>query len=276
MQEVAEEIRRGGVYLSVWESYRARMEVHGSSRRQRALNHTQNYYSLKLPASLSYHHVLIDGNEQDVAILNQKEDLTIKKICSLPGESLIHGGIVDFAGSKWLITELDANDEVYANGIMRRCNYVLKWLNSKGEIIEKWCVVEDGTKYLIGERQEDIMAVGDARFAVTITKDKDTNELGRGRRFLIDDMDSRDVLAFEITKPNKLFNNYDGHGVFRFILGETNLTDNDNVELRIADYYNWQPDRHPDNEHRDKDIPLSEIVDNANSQEFDDEKAVWL
>lgn len=263
--------------MGVWDLYNARMQVNGTTRREHALKHTKSNLTRKSVNSLSSHNVLINGLGQVVTILNQKEDMATKRICALPGDTLIHGGLVDFADSKWLITEIDANDEVYASGLMRRCNYLLKWLDIDGNIIEKWCVVEDGTKYLIGEKIRDVMAIGDARIAITIGKDADTVSLGRGRRFLVDDMDSNDVLAYQITKPNKLFNIYDGGGVFRFILNEVNMTDDDNVELRIADYYNWKPYEKLDNEHEDKDISLEEIIENATSKDgYDDGKDVWL
>ena len=86
------------------------------------------------------------------------------------------------------------------------------------------------------------MAIGDARIAVTVGKDSETNYLKRGMRFLIDDMDSEEVLAYEITKPNKLFNVYNGKGIFRFIMNESNVTPYDNLEARVADYYNWSPE----------------------------------
>ena len=265
--------------MSVWDTYQARMEVNGKTKRERALKHTQSYISKKIIDSLSCHQVLMNGVPQTVTVLNQKEDMAIKKICSLPGETIIHGGIVDYANSKWLITELDAENEVYSSGTMRRCNYLLKWLDESGSIIEKWCVVEDGTKYLIGEKSEDMISVGDARIAITLGKDSDTIKLGRGRRFLVDDMDSDTVLAYQITKPNKLFNIYNGEGVFRFILNEVNLTDDDNTELRIADYYNWKPPVELGNEHRNPDIPLDDIVDSAKEkaeEENDDNKGVWI
>ncbi len=263
--------------MNAWDTYQMRLEVNGKTRRERTLKHTQSSISNKITNSLSCHNVLINGIEQTVTILNQREDMALKKICALPEESLVHGGLVDFSGSKWLITEIDANDEVYTSGMMQRCNYLLRWLNKKGEIIEKWCIVEDGTKYLIGEKTEDMMSIGDARIAITICKDKDTIELCRGKRFLVDDIDTDTPLAYQITKPNKLFNVYDGQGVFRFILNEVNMTDDDNVELRIADYFNWKPDIQLDNEHKDADIPLEEIINSASSKvEQNDNKEVWL
>lgn len=263
--------------MSVWDTYRERLEVNGKTRRERSLKQTQTNISNKIVHSLSCHTVLINGVEQTVSILNQREDMSLKKICALPEDTLQHGAIVDFAESKWLITELDANDEVYASGTMQRCNYLLKWLDKNGSIVEKWCIVEDGTKYLIGEKAEDMMSIGDARIAITIGKDKDTIELGRGKRFLVDDLDAKAPLAYQITKPNKLYNVYDNEGVFRFILNEVNMTDDDNVESRIADYYNWKPDEPLDSQHRDKDVSLEDIVESATSNtEYDDNKENWL
>lgn len=264
--------------MSVWDTYEKKIEAAGKTKRERTLNRTQSYLSQKLPNSLSWKEVLIDGVEQSVSVLNQKKDLTVKKICAMPGEPLRHGGIVDFANSKWLITELDADNEVYSTGLMRRCNYLLKWINTDGKIIEKWCVVEDGTKYLIGERAEDMMSIGDARVAVTVGKDSDTVELGRGKRFLIDDMDSDTVLAYQITKPNKLYNIYNGNGVFRFILNEVEVTDDDNTELRIADYYNWKPSSQKSSKHKNQDTPIEQIVESAKKDidEDKDRKKVWL
>lgn len=230
--------------MGAWDTYAARMNTPvnaiGDPERGSALLHAQDRMRRKITSSLSYKTVKIGDVDQSIAVINTK-DLSVKKIFSLPGEDLPHGSIIDWADSKWLVTELDAHNEVCAEGRMQRCNYYLKWIDDKGDVIGKWCIVADGTKYLIGERAKELMTIGDARIAVTIGKDPDTDKLARGRRFLIDDQDSGDVLAYEITKPNKLFNVYNGKGVFRFILGEVNLTDNDNTELRIADYYSWKP-----------------------------------
>lgn len=259
--------------MGTWDTYEARLTVNGVTKREHALKHTQSRITSKIVNSLSCHDVLINGVPQKISIIDKRQDLALKKICALPGETLVHGGLVDFADSKWLITELDANDEVYTRGLMKRCNYLLKWLDETGAIIEKWCIVEDGTKYLIGEKPKEVMTIGDARMAITIGKDADTIKLCRGRRFLLDDPDSPRVLAFQITKPNKLFNNYGGVGAFRFILNEVNVTDDDNTELMIADYYNWTPGVDAAT-HVNPDTSLSEIVSDAQNPVIDEE--VWI
>lgn len=123
------------------------------------------------------------------------------------------------------------------------------------------------------------MAIGDARIAMTICKDNDTNELRRGARFLVDDVDSEVPLAYEITKPNKLFNVFNGEGVFKFILNEVQLTKEDNVELRIADYTSWKPHTPRDGDHIDSDLTVVQIVDAATAKANevpDDNKKGWL
>lgn len=222
--------------MGAWDTYRDRMAVVGRSKRDYWVNNARQSIGRKLLDSPSCRKVLVDGEEQIVSITRHAQD-GYKKIASMPGEKLVHGGLVDFANGKWLITEVDPDDQVYQRGIMRQCNHKLRWVSKKtGEVREKWCVVEDGTKYLIGERTREFLTIGDGRMAVTISKDPETVELCRGLRFLIDDEDSDFVTAYQITKSNKLFNVYNGEGVFRFILNEVQLTDDDDVVRRIADY----------------------------------------
>lgn len=224
--------------MNVWDAFDARVEANGRTHRERALINTQRYMRYKTPRSLASKEVLINGKPQRVTIRNL-EEWDEKKIIALPGEELPHGGIVDFADNKWLIEKLEPDGEVCRSGSMIQCNYQLRWMDSDGSIIEKWCVIKDGTKYLIGEQDEDIMSIGSSRFALTIGKDADTAKLRRGMRFLIYDPDADDVLAYQISKPNTFYNLYNGNGVYRFIMREDQVTKNDNKELMIADYYNW-------------------------------------
>ena len=219
-----------------WDAYRDRMELTGKSKRDMWVEHSKTAIGRRMMDSPSCRKVLVNGEDQYLSITRHSES-GYKKVASLPGEHLVHGGLVDFANQKWLITDVDADDQVYQRGIMRQCNHILRWVSNKtGEIREKWCVVEDGTKYLIGERTREFLTIGDGRMAVTIGKDEDTVELCRGLRFLIDDEDSDFVTAYQITKSNKLFNIYKGRGVFRFILNEVQLTDDDDTDRRIADF----------------------------------------
>ena len=76
--------------MSAWDTYQARLEVNGTTRRERALKHTQSYISKKITDSLSCHKVLINGIEQTVTIfkLLRKNschlEFCIQQLCLYP------------------------------------------------------------------------------------------------------------------------------------------------------------------------------------------------
>lgn len=228
--------------MSIWDSYENRIAVRGNSKRETFLRREQHMLSSKLSESLSYHSVIVDGVACDVAIINS-DNLDEKKIYStIPGE--IRGGsLVEWMDNHWLVTELDANSEVYTMAKMTQCNHLLKWIDDEGKICEHWCIVADGTKYLTGEYEDRnfIVTRGDSRISVTVAKNEDTVKLGRKNRFLIDDTDSSEKLSYTLSKPLKVGWVYNTDGVYSFVLQEVATTDYDNHELGIADYYKYFP-----------------------------------
>ncbi len=195
----------------------------------------------RLPLSLSYKIAVIDGEERDCAIIST-DNLEKKTICSMPGEDLPLGRYVEWQDCHWLIIEKDFDNEVYTRGKMEQCNYLLRWI-SDGQIIERWAIVYDGTKYLTGEYtdRDYVVTRGDTRITLTLPKDEETAKLNRESRFLIDDYDTDDVLAYRLTKPLRIGDVYNGAGVYNFVLQEVGVEDDDNLELHIADYYRWFP-----------------------------------
>lgn len=131
--------------MSAWDTYSERLEAHGATRRGAALLREQKFLSRKVPNSLSYHEAEIDGEMRECAIINS-DNLDTKTICSMPGEELRHGALVYWMGQYWLIIEKDYNTEVYTKAKMQQCNYLLRWVDDENNIIERWCIIEDGTK----------------------------------------------------------------------------------------------------------------------------------
>lgn len=228
--------------MSIWTDYEARMAVHGATRREASLKREVRYIENKLPHNLSFQSVEIDGTTTDVAII-RSDNLNEKYIFSMPGADLPHGGIVYWEENHWLITERDAGNEVYTRGKMIQCNYLLKWVNSDDKICEQWCIVEDGTKYLTGEYEDRYFVVtrGDTRMYLWIPRTEETAKFTREQRFLIDDPDSPNIMAYQLTKPLKTGFTYNGAGIYKFVLQEVATTDYDNLELMIPDYYRHFP-----------------------------------
>lgn len=236
--------------MSVWDVYQSRANARGDTKRATQLKREIRTVQDKLPDNLSYQSVIIYDLEhgyniseeyaiqQNVAIINS-DNLNEKTIIALPGDDIIHGSLVFWMDNHWLVTERDANTTVYTRAKMIQCNHLLKWVSADDEIIEQWCIIEDGTKYLTGEYEDRNFVVtrGDSRIAMTLARNMETVRLSRNNRFLIDDTESPIPLAYALTKPLKLGWSFNDMGVYKFVLQEVTTTDNDNIELKIADYY---------------------------------------
>lgn len=100
--------------------------------------------------------------------------------------------------------------------------------------------------------------------ALIISRNDETVKLGREHRFLIDDLDSNQQIAYALTKPLKVGQVYNGKGIFGFVLQEVQTTNDDNLELGIADYYkHFNADGTP-------------IADSEDGNDSETGKKVWL
>ena len=273
--------------MSEWDVYQNRMGVRGDTRRTSHLNREYQSIAAHLSDSLSYTAAVVYAPEHscnvseqddsefavrmDVAIINS-DNLNEKMIMALPGDEIANGSLVHWMDQYWLVTEQDANNTVYRRSKMLQCNHLLKWVNAEHVICEQWCVTEDGTKYLTGELEDRqfIVTRGDSRIAITIAKNGETVRLGRTHRFLVDDPDDAEQMAFALTKPLKFAGVYGGKGVYKFVCQEVNTTDDDNTELGIADYYKHfthETDEHGAPVIREDDTVLPDIPDPESSAE---------
>lgn len=224
--------------MNPWGVYNSRMNATGATRRTSELQRATRSMGSGMKSSLAFQNMIINGEPRGVSVIDS-DNLNQKTICSLPGEDIPPGGTVEWMGEHWLVTQRDANNEVYTKGVMQQCNYLLKWVSPEHHIIERWCIVEDGTKYLTGELNDSrfIMSRGDSRISITLPRDSETIRLNRESRFLVDDYGSPTVLAYRLTKPFKLSDANFGRGVFTFVLSECAVEETDNLELHIPNYY---------------------------------------
>ena len=105
-----------GDCVDVWGSYNARLATRGTTLREAAKSRESSYLTRKLKASLSYRTATVDGHERQLAIINS-DNLNLKTVCTLPGEELLCGSIVEWEENHWIVTETDANNEIYT----RKC-----------------------------------------------------------------------------------------------------------------------------------------------------------
>lgn len=235
--------------MSSWDLYQKRLNVRGTTKRDELYKREIRYLRNKIPENLSYKTLDVYGQDstyniteqtatqQEIAVIDS-DNLEEKYLYSMPEEDIENGAIVYWHDCYWVVTERDANEDVYVRAKMVQCNFLLKWLDH-GSIMEQWCRIEDGTKYLVGELEDRqfVTTRGDSRISMTITRNKYTVNFNRENRFLIDDPDTKHKLSYQLTKPLKLGMAYNGKGVYKFVLQEVTATEYDNHELGIADYY---------------------------------------
>lgn len=233
--------------MANWDLYNSQLNCQGSNRRERAINQTQRSILKRSVRSPAYKTVLIDGEEQDVVITSRAE-LYQKKINALPNEHIYAGSIVEWNGRHWIITETDCEDDVYQRGLMFQCNVYLQWQKDDGTIIGRYGYSEDITQYATGVVDNKIFNSIQFALKIKFPMDEETVKLRRDRRFLLDVITDKPN-AYILSNRNVLTENYlpqpvdekynfDGRGkVLMLTLTQTQLTQNDNEELMIADYF---------------------------------------
>lgn len=131
--------------MNAWDWYSSRIESLGGNQHEAIYRREVRTITDKIKNSLSYSSVTIDDIQQDVAIVSSK-NMNEKRIMSLPGESITPGGLVYWMDHYWLITDKDADVNVYEKATMTQCNHILRWIGEDGILHEQWCVISDGTK----------------------------------------------------------------------------------------------------------------------------------
>lgn len=74
--------------MGIWDVYESRVCAQGKTKREAALFRTSRRLREKLPDSLSYHNVIVDGEERSV-IIDDSDNLN-EKSCTLFLERILH------------------------------------------------------------------------------------------------------------------------------------------------------------------------------------------
>lgn len=159
------------------------------------------------------------------------------RIMSEYDRPVLVGDLLHWQDEWWICTHQQNIHDMFWNGVIERCNHLLKWKDSDGKIIERHCRAEDATKYTLGVTEQDFnMLLPDTRRSVLIPFDEDTIKLLDGKRLLIDKKVPKPK-AYEITNVDRVTKMYGNNGIIILTCGSSQSSPNDNVELMIADYY---------------------------------------
>ncbi len=137
----------------------------------------------------------------------------------------------------WLIYNSFNVNDVYYEGKMIQCNYLLRWQLSSGEIIKRWANIVSASKYDVGENGNNTLVLSSNNYAILIGFCNEGFEL-EGKRVFIDMNPINPIKVFKITRTDDVLYNSGGMGsLLSYIADKKEFDPNkDNQELRICDY----------------------------------------
>lgn len=217
--------------------YEARINLHGTTQRERVKNRLITHLNDKTQHSLSCKDILLNGVKTQL-VINSGTQPYYKEFQSLPSQLINIGDYIEWANSHWIVTTCDSDDEIYRDGKLEQCNYLLKWQNELGEIIERWAVISSASKYNDGTTSNNVITLGSDQLSVIIPLDEEAIKLKKsmGKKFFIDS-NKEDPTTYELTGTGNVPDTYNGHGITSWIVKECAYTaTEDDLKYGVCNY----------------------------------------
>ena len=196
--------------------YSARINLYGSTDRERQLNRLRSDISKNSVSSISCKDIKLNGEESHL-IINTGTKPYYKEFQSLPNQIVYMGDYVDWNNNVWLIYEADTDDEVYIDGTLRLCNYKLFWQNDKGDIISRYAHVLNASSYNNGESENKTMTLLSNQYMVYLPFDEDTELLDNEKRIHMA-KSNRKCRPYELTRVDDISYDYTDKGIINLML----------------------------------------------------------
>lgn len=146
----------------------------------------------------------------------------------------------DSIAEEYLIcTESFNIDDVHWQGKFTLCNWILKWQDNFGNILEYPCYDINSTQYNSGEQANKQFTIGSSQHMITLPYDENTVVLKTPRRFFLD-RDPEHPTCFMVTQNDTTSYAYGKKGIVRITLLECpHNPDTDRIDLGICDYIDY-------------------------------------
>lgn len=201
--------------------------------KEETINSVKENFDYRRFYSTEGYTVTIDGSIEQVLIQNytnpMNEEREDRKIHCAVSSIIKRGSIVEgYNGGTWIVlTDIDTN-QAYLSAKITRCNHLLKWIDNEGHVQQTCAIITNKTLYTLGTDKEKFMVVPDSKLSVIIPNNEHTKKLKRDDRFIVDGY------GWVISNVDRVGTK----GIINFLLGSSSTnSDNDNMELEIADYY---------------------------------------
>ena len=145
--------------------------------------------------------------------------------------------IYDIKEDQYLIcTESFNIDDIHYKGKFTLCNWMLKWQNKNGKILEYPCYDMNATQYNSGEQSNKVFTIDTSQHILTLPSDENTVELCTPQRFYLDKA-TINPSTYIITQNDTTSYNYGKKGLVKLtVLSYSNNVETDRPDLGICDY----------------------------------------
>lgn len=145
--------------------------------------------------------------------------------------------IYDSKEDEYLIcTEAFNIDNIYFKGKFTLCNWMLKWQNKDGKILEYPCYDMNSTQYNSGEQYNRNFTVESSQHMLTLPSDENTVELCTPQRFYLDKA-TVNPMTYIVTQNDTTSYNYGKKGLIKVtVFAHPNNPETDRPDLGICDY----------------------------------------
>lgn len=151
---------------------------------------------------------------------------------------VVVGDIVyDAKKDEYLIcTEAFDIDGIHYKGKFTLCNWILKWQNKDGKILEYPCYDMNATQYNSGEQSNKTFTIESSQHMITLPCDENTVELSSPQRFYLDKA-TVNPSTFIVTQNDTTSHNYGKKGLVKItVYAYPNNHETDRPDLGICDY----------------------------------------
>lgn len=219
--------------------YEARVLLKGMTERDRRIARIKDDMIGKIIHNPSYkpNAVITDsyGDERHtgLVITNGTQEY-YKEFEALPNTEIYAGDYVQWGRGVWLVQSCSTDDETYKRGQLWECNWLMKWENDDGDIIERWCFASSASKYNEGVEEDKVFILGSDQCKVYMPVDEEVLAVTKKKEmlFIIDNAIVGQPRIYEAHNPSNVYSTFDIlrdddgkiHGVTDWILKETTYT----------------------------------------------------
>lgn len=169
------------------------------------------------------------------------------QVRALPGDELYIGDIIGFRGEHWIVTDLTPVNPFYRLGIMKLCNYVLRFQNFSPTVYERYVFI-DGGAYATYVKGDTRIQYGNEKATIYLPYDEATKKLYIDKRISVGTLWSKENRA--ILQCNKIIGvdyrsvsrGAGAHLMLLHIEQDAYSEEKDNIDLDLCDFITLSDD----------------------------------